>query len=368
MKKYFILILGIALFACSQQSGFKIDVNLEGAEGKIVLEERTENGWVGVDTADVVDGVAVLEGEVETPGAYYLSVLGQRAKALIFVENANMSVTGKADSINSAEITGSVTHTEYADMNSQLKKISDEYMILYKEAQAANAAGDTAKSRELMKQVEEIYAGASDKMSKLQEDFVKEHPASYATPVILSSIQYDKSVEQLDSMVNALDPKIQEVQIIVDLKEQIENMKKVAVGQIAPDFTQNDPDGNPIKFSDIYSQNELTLLDFWASWCGPCRAENPNVVAVFNDFKDKGFTVFGVSLDRDKDAWLKGIADDNLTWTHVSDLAYWNNAAAKEYAVRSIPQSLLVDKTGKIIAKNKRGEDLRKTVQEFFAE
>lgn len=364
MKKYFILILGIALFACSQQTGFKIEVNLEGAEGKVVLEERKDGALVGIDTADIVDGTAVLEGEVEVPGGYYLSVLGQRAKTMIFVENTNMTVTGKADSINFAKVSGSVSHDEYAALSNQLKKISDEYMALYQESREANAAGDTAKAKALMEQVEEMY----ESTNTIQENFVKEHPASYVTPIILSSIQYGKEPETLDSMINALDPKIQEVQMIVEMKAQVEKMKKVAVGQIAPDFTQNDPDGNPVKFSDIYSNNELTLLDFWASWCGPCRQENPNVVAVYNDFKDEGFTVFGVSLDRDKDAWLKGIEDDNLTWKHVSDLAYWNNEAANLYAVRSIPQSLLVDKTGKIIAKNKRGDELRETVKEFFAE
>ena len=173
-------------------------------------------------------------------------------------------------------------------------------------------------------------------------------------------------MEQLDSLLNILDPKMAVVPTIIDLRERVELLKKLAVGKIAPDFVMNDPDGNPVKFSDVYSKNEVTLLDFWAAWCGPCRAENPNVVAVFNDYKDKGFTVFGVSLDRTKDDWLKAIADDGLTWTHVSDLAYWNNAAAQMYAVNSIPSSLLVDKAGTIIAKNKRGDELRTAVAEIL--
>lgn len=359
MKKYSIVALIIVLFACTQnEKGFKINVNLDGASGKIVLEERGAEGWVGIDTADIVDGTAVLKGAVETPKDMYVSLLGERAKAIVFVENTEMSLVGKADSIYKAKITGSATHDEFEAMNQKLQKVSEEYMAIYQEARAANAAGDTAKANQLMKRVNEMY----ESTNTMQEDFVKENPASYVSPYFLNRIQYGKDVDELETLVNGLDEKLQIVPSVVALKEQIAKLKKVAVGQIAPDFTQNDVDGNPVKFSDVYSKNEVTLLDFWASWCGPCRGENPNVVAVFNDYNKKGFTVFGVSLDRDKDKWVKAIADDQLTWTHVSDLKYWDNEVSQMYAIRSIPSNLLVDKTGKIIAKNKRGEELRKFV------
>lgn len=362
MKKIVVLILAVALFACTQEKGFEISVNLEGLDGQVLLEERGAGAWIPVDTADVVDGIAVLEGEVAMPTAYYLSVMGQRAKTLIFVENAKMTVVGKADSLDMAKITGSISHDEYQAMNAKMQEVSKKYMALYQESREANAAGDTTKGRILMEQVNKLY----ESVGVMQEDFVKENPASYVTPHFLSGLQYGKDVEQLDSMVNALDPKLLEVKEVIALKERITKLKTVAIGQIAPDFTQNDVDGNPVKFSDIYSKNELTLIDFWAAWCGPCRGENPNVVAVYNDYKDKGFSVFGVSLDKEKDKWLQAIKDDNLTWDHVSDIAGWNNAAAKLYAINSIPASLLVDKNGKIIAKNKREAELREAVSAFL--
>jgi peroxiredoxin len=361
MKKYLILILAVAVFACTKkETGFNINVKLDGAEGKILLEQRGNSEWIPVDTADIIDGVAVLEGEVSYPGDYYLSVLDQRPKAIIFVENTKMTVAGHADSLNNIVVTGSLTHNEYDALNTQINEVTEKYMALYQESRAAIAAGDTAKGKEIMAEVEAMY----ESTITMREDFIKSHPASYVTPVLISQIQYGKEAEELETIITALDPKLDSIPSIIQLKEQIVKLKKLSVGQIAPDFTQNDADGNPIKFSDIYTQNELTLLDFWAAWCGPCRAENPNVVAVFNEFNNKGFTVFGVSLDREKDAWLKAVADDKLAWTQVSDLAYWQNEAAQMYAIQSIPSSLLVDKTGKIIAKNKRGDELRAFVAE----
>lgn len=363
MKKYLVLIFIVAVFiGCQKQKGFQIDVNLEGAEGQVLLEKLEKREWIPVDTADIVEGVAVLEGEVLYPSDYYLSVVGQKAKTIIFVENTKMSITGHADSLNNVAVTGSLTHDEYAALNEQISAVSEQYMALYQESRAAIAAGDTTKGRELMTEVEELY----ESTNTMRDDFIKNNTSSYVTPFLISKNMYGKEADELEEMINALDPKLDTIPTIVAIKELIVDLKKVAIGQVAPDFVQNDIEGNPVRFSDVYSKNELTLLDFWAAWCGPCRAENPNVVAVFNEFNKKGFTVFGVSLDREKHQWEKAIESDKLTWTHVSDLSYWQNEAAKMYSVKSIPSSMLVDKNGVIVAKNKRGDELHETVAEIL--
>ncbi len=363
MKKFLFIALSVLLFACSEkQPGFTIKVQLDGANGKVLLEENDGGSLAPVDSADIVDGVAVLKGAVDYPHELYLSVLGQRQKTIIFVENTKMNVVGNADSLNRIKVSGSATHDEYQKLKDEIIKAQQEYTSVYMDARDAIASGDTVKGKDLLQKVNDMY----EKSTLIPEEFVKNNPSSYVDPGILVEIQEGKEADELDALFSGLDPKIQEVPSMVELKKRIEMLKAVAVGQIAPDFTQNDPDGNPVKFSDVYSKNEVTLLDFWASWCQPCRAENPNVVAVFNDYKGKGFGVFGVSLDMDKDSWLKAIDTDKLHWTQVSDLSYWNNPVAQKYAVNAIPSNLLVDKNGRIIAKDKRDDELRETVAKIL--
>jgi peroxiredoxin len=172
---------------------------------------------------------------------------------------------------------------------------------------------------------------------------------------------------EIETYINAMDTAVANTETIKNLKERVEKMKAVAIGQKAPDFTMKDPEGNPVS---LYSKigSKLLLVDFWAAWCGPCRRENPNVVKVYKEFNKKGFDVFGVSLDQKKDDWVKAISDDNLTWTHVSDLQYWNNLAARMYAVNSIPANFLLDENGTIIGRNLREEALYNKVKEVLGE
>jgi len=363
MNKGLMTLLVIALFACNRQKpGYEIVVNIKGAEGDILLEKRGASSWIPVDTAQIVDGVAVLKGAVYLPEDYYLSVSGQPAKTIIFIENSKMGVNGNINDFENIEVTGSVTHDQYRDLNEEVRQIGEQYMSLYQLAREAATTGDSVRAQKLIEQVKVLYDSTND----VQVNYIRNNPSSYINPYLLSRVQYYLDTGELDHLVSSLDPKMDKLPYIIALKERLEKLKSVEIGRTAPDFTMNDPEGKPVTFSDVYSQNELTLLDFWAAWCGPCRTENPNVVAVYNDFKDRGLGVFGVSLDRDKQSWLKAIEDDKLSWIHVSDLAYWSNAAAKLYAVNSIPASLIVDRNGVIKAKNKRGEDLRNTVDELL--
>lgn len=361
MKNVLILTLLLLGFACSQQKGYKIEVVLDGADGVILLEQREGNRFVVKDSARIVNGKAVLQGEVEFPEMYFLSLQGTNQRGLIFVENVRMKITGHADSLRFVRITGSPVNDEYQAIRAELDADSERGMARYQQYQIAVQQGNPEAGK-IMDEVRAIFDQQEEKMVQ----FIRNNPKSWINPVLLEQVQQGREPDELEALITALDPAVQNVPSVKAINERVQRLKNVAIGKIAPDFVQNDPDGNPIRLSDVYSKNAYTLIDFWAAWCGPCRMENPNIVAVFNDYKDKGFGVFGVSLDRSKDDWLKAIEDDQLTWPHVSDLQYWQNEAAALYSVNSIPASFLVDREGKIVAKNLRDQALRDKIAELL--
>jgi peroxiredoxin len=280
-----------------------------------------------VDSAIIENGTFTFTGSLARPDLFGLTLDKEETFSpyYIFLENSVINVKINTENTRRAEVSGS--------------SVNDLFVAYHQAAQSEDFKIDS---------------------------FIAANPSSIVSAYILyRDYSYRLGKEEIDAYVALLDSSLYDTQYVEVLNDLSALLERIAIGKPAPDFEAPDADGNIVKLSDRLGKGYV-LIDFWASWCGPCRRENPNIVKVYNQYKSKGFDVFGVSLDKDKEAWLKGIAEDKLTWTHVSDLRFWDSAPAKLYGVRAIPSNVLVDKDGVIVARNIRGEQLGKTLAELI--
>ncbi|HVN57111.1 MAG TPA: TlpA disulfide reductase family protein [Bacteroidales bacterium] len=368
MKKLLLFsVIAAFLAACSttpKEPHYTLKGKIKGADStQFYLSRRTAGKFVKFDSATVVKGEFTFTGgKVNFPEMVYFLTKDNRNGLTFFLENSDITIDGSLDTLYKAKITGSKAQHEYDSAKALIEPIEKKYSALYEIYQAAQKAGRKSTTDS----IEKVFDDLQKESSGIQKEFIKNSPKSYASPTLLKMLSYEMEADEIESLIKGLDTTLQKTLVVKDLIAHIAVMKTVAIGQKAPDFTLDDPDGKPVPLFSKVGKTKLLLVDFWASWCGPCRHENPNVVKVWKEFHKMGFDVFSVSLDRpgDKDGWTNAIKNDQLTWTHVSDLKYWDCSAAKLYAVNAIPSNFLLDKNGIIIAKNVTGDKLRDKVKE----
>ena len=370
MKKLFLIGAVAALAACSAQpeTGYTVNVAVTGDLAQLPNDTLIFNGGTKkapvVDTVVLVNGKAEIKGELDTPTYYSLAFKGEkRAFKRFFLENTKVNVAIDAADPKAATVTGGETQAFINELNAKQKELAKAYGIDSLMKGYRNAS-DEEKAK-----IDEIYEKYQGEIDAMNNAYLEANPTSYYALATLASEVGNMPIDEVEAKLAAFDSVAAYANnaVLKETKEVAALIRSLQPGNQAPDFVQNAPDGKPVKFSDIYSKNKLTMVDFWASWCGPCRRFNPELVQIYKKYHKKGFEILGVSHDSNYDAWVKGIKDDKLTWPQVSDLKYWDNEVGKMYYVRYIPQNIFVDQTGKIVGRQIDKPEVGKFINDFLS-
>ncbi|MEP1486878.1 MAG: TlpA disulfide reductase family protein [Algibacter sp.] len=375
MKQLISFLLLCLIFSCKTEikDHYEIDAKAPGIYNgmRVYLKTPNERGQVtNRDTAIILDEKFSFKGIRNEPTLEHLYIDGYKNYIPLIVENGSITIIINKDSLETSIVSGTNSNKEYSEYNSKTRKLNVHIKTLtaqFKDATINNASNKS-----------ELYKNITDArkaLTNLPLDFIKNNNKSFVSAILLNTLVKDKqtAITDLESLFSKLAAPIKTSEYGKTVSASIENQKLirqqqrgVQIGDIAPDFSAITPDGKTLALNDI--KGKITIIDFWASWCGPCRRENPYVVETYKQYHEKGLEIISLSLDKNsqKDKWIKAIQDDKMTWHHVSNLQSWQDPIANRYGVRSIPATFILDETGKVIAKNLRGKALGNKIAELL--
>ena len=376
MKKLTLLVAStLVLFSCNnlKDNEFLITGSADGVKNgkKVFIETQTETGFIAKDTAVVENGKFELKGTTEELDLGFIRIEDQNISLPIILEEGKISVAIKTDTILNSKIGGTDNNDKFQSFNDASKVVVNKKTKFEKanleRITAAKKANDTATVNQIMKE----YGKFQEDLNKVSKNFIKNNPDAYLSVLLLENFlmrQY-LSAEEIKVYFTKIDKSLLNTKSAKNIKKVLDAIKddpaaKVEVGSKAPDFSAKNPEGKVISLQDVLGK--VTIIDFWASWCGPCRGENPNVVALYKEMHAKGLNIIGVSLDKDAAKWKEAIAKDGLVWPQISNLKFWDEPIAKQFNIESIPATFILDAKGVIVARDLRGDALKAKVTELL--
>lgn len=387
MKKiFFLLTASVAIISCSKvkDGEYLITGTAKGIEnGKTIVlqgQDPTTKMPLALDTVKVEDGKFEIKGKVTEPAFHTLILQGANGPIPFILETGEITIAIDKDSIHKSKISGTYNNDEYTTFNAELTKTQKRLVDFQKKntakMQTAQQTQDTATINGLMKEFMAIQTEVQTDSKKKYLAYAESHPKSFISALIIQGMLGDPStdIKKAEALYNSLDESLKNTTPGKEIKTKLGQAKMPSVGATAPpvgsakwraDFSAPNPQGKVVSLKE--SLGKVTIVDFWASWCGPCRKENPNVVAIYKELHSKGLNIIGVSLDKEEGPWKEAIAKDGLTWTHVSNLKYWDEPIAKQYGVESIPATFILDASGKVVAQDLRGPELKAKIVELLA-
>lgn len=374
MKKITLFAATITLlFSCNnlKDNEFLITGTAEGIENgkKVFIETQTETGFIAKDTAVIENGKFELKGITEEIDLGFVRIEDENINLPLILEEGKITVNIKTDTIQNSTIGGTNNNEKFQSFNDESKVIARKKGKFEKanidRITAAKKANDTATVNQIMKE----YSTFQEDLNKVSMNFIKKNPDAYLSVLLLENflMRQNLPIDEIKGYFNKLDKNLLKTKSAKNIKKIMDEMAgatKVEVGSKAPDFAAKNPEGKTISLKE--SLGKVTIIDFWASWCGPCRAENPNVVALYKEFHAKGLNIIGVSLDKDVAKWKEAIAKDGLVWSQISNLKFWDEPIAKQYNVESIPATFILDASGTVVAKDLRGAELKAKITELL--
>ena len=349
MKKLILFAAAAAmlLVGCQNAKTYAVTGTIEGLEGTVALVPMS-GAEEAYGEATVENGTFTIEVESLTPLFTLLTVNGQPVKP-VFLESGEITVSGSAEDLENVTVGGTVSNDAFAT-------------YLLAQAGLSEVLSNPEATEEEVKAVYEQIEALNEESFEANKDNL------WGAYIFVKSKFYSMEAEEILATVEGFSKELQKLPELVKVRQRAEGMLRTAVGNDFIEVKMPDAEGQEIALSEIVKANKVTLLDFWASWCRPCMGEVPYLLADYAKYHDKGFEIYGISLDNNKNAWVNTIADKGMTWVNVSILGGWEAPAVKDYAVSSIPTNFLIDSEGKIIAKNLRGEALGAKLAEIFAE